>query len=145
MVYDKKLISARELYDAIMSNWEGKEDLRQTILNEAPHYGNDNEYVDVFARWVSDVYGNAINSATGPRGRWAAGLFPVTAHVLFGMFTGATPDGRKAGEPLSDGIRCSSSTATVRQPSSSRSRPSIRRSSQRYTSEYEIPSVRAQQ
>lgn len=104
MVYDKKLISARELYDAIMSNWEGKEDLRQTILNEAPHYGNDNEYVDVFARWVSDVYGNAINSATGPRGRWAAGLFPVTAHVLFGMFTGATPDGRKAGEPLSDGI-----------------------------------------
>jgi pyruvate formate-lyase/glycerol dehydratase family glycyl radical enzyme len=104
MVYDKRLVSARELYDALMTNWEGKEDLRQLILNEAPHYGNDNEYSDEFAKWASDIYGNAINSATGPRGRWAAGLYPVTTHVLFGMTTAASPDGRKAGEPLSDGI-----------------------------------------
>jgi pyruvate formate-lyase/glycerol dehydratase family glycyl radical enzyme len=104
MIYDKKLITARELYDAIMSNWEGKEDLRQFILNEAPHYGNDNENTDEFARWASDVYGNAVNSATGPRGRYAAGLYPVTAHVLFGWSTAASPDGRKAGEPLADGI-----------------------------------------
>jgi pyruvate formate-lyase/glycerol dehydratase family glycyl radical enzyme len=104
MIYDKKLIAARELYDALMTNWEGKEDLRQYILNEAPHYGNDNEYTDPFARWASDIYANAINSATGPRGRYAAGLYPVTAHVLFGMTTAASPDGRKAGEPLSDGI-----------------------------------------
>jgi pyruvate-formate lyase len=98
------MISARELYDALMTNWEGKEDLRQFILNEAPHYGNDNEYTDEFARWASDIYGNAVNSATGPRGRYAAGLYPVTAHVLFGMSTAASPDGRKAGEPLADGI-----------------------------------------
>ncbi len=104
MVYDKKLVSARELYDALVTNWEGKEDLRQLILNEAPHYGNDNEYADQFARWAADIYGNAINSATGPRGRWAAGLYPVTTHVLFGMATAASPDGRKAGEPLADGI-----------------------------------------
>ena len=104
LVYDKKLVSARELYDALMSNWEGKEDLRQFILNEVPHYGNDNAYADEFAKWASDVYGDAINSATGPRGRWAAGLYPVTVHVLLGMITGASPDGRKAGEPLADGI-----------------------------------------
>jgi formate C-acetyltransferase len=104
MVFDKKLITARELYDALMTNWEGKEDLRQFILNEAPHYGNDDEYTDQFAKWVSDVYGDAVNSATGPRGRYAAGLYPVTAHVLFGMSTAASPDGRKAGEPLADGI-----------------------------------------
>ncbi len=104
LVYDKKLISARELYDAIMTNWEGKEDLRQLILNEAPHYGNDNEYTDEFARWASDVYGNAVNSATGPRGRYAAGLYPVTTHVTFGLTTAASPDGRKSGEPLADGI-----------------------------------------
>jgi formate C-acetyltransferase len=104
MVYDKKLIGARELYDAIMTNWEGKEDLRQFILNEAPHYGNDNEYTDEFARWASDVYGNAVNSSTGPRGRFAAGLYPVTTHVTFGLTTAASPDGRKAGEPLADGI-----------------------------------------
>ncbi len=104
LVYDQKRVGARELYDALITNWEGKEDLRQSILNEAPHYGNDNNYADKFAKWAADVYGNAINSATGPRGRWAAGLYPVTTHVLFGMMTGASPDGRKAGEPLADGI-----------------------------------------
>jgi formate C-acetyltransferase len=104
MVYDKKAVTARELYDAIMSNWEGKEDLRQYILNEAPHYGNDNEYADEFANWASDVYANAVSRATGPRGRYAPGLYPVTTHVLFGMLTAASPDGRKAGEPLADGI-----------------------------------------
>ncbi len=104
MVYDKKLVSARELYDAIMTNWEGKEDLRQQILNEAPHFGNGIEEVDQYATWASDVYANAINSGTGPRGRWSAGLYPVTAHVLFGMMTAASPDGRMMGEPLSDGI-----------------------------------------
>jgi pyruvate formate-lyase/glycerol dehydratase family glycyl radical enzyme len=104
MVYDKRIVTARELYDALMTNWEGKEDLRQYILNEAPHYGNDNEYPDEFVTWASEVYGNAVNRATGPRGRYAAGLYPVTTHVLFGMTTAASPDGRKAGEPLADGI-----------------------------------------
>ena len=104
LVYDTKRVSARELYDAIMTNWEGKEDLRQMILGETPRYGNDNPYADEFARWASDVYGDAVNSATGPRGHYAAGLYPVTAHVLYGMFTAASPDGRRAGEPLSDGI-----------------------------------------
>ncbi|MBN2040181.1 MAG: hypothetical protein JW864_09080 [Spirochaetes bacterium] len=104
MVYDKKLITPRELYDAIVTNWEGKEELRQQIINEAPHYGNDNEYTDEFVKWASDVYADTINSSTGPRGRWSAGLYPVTAHVLFGWITAATPDGRKAGDPLADGI-----------------------------------------
>jgi len=104
MVFDKRRVTARELYDALMTNWEGKEDLRQLILNEAPHYGNDIEYADEFAKWAADVYGNTVNAATGPRGRYAAGLYPVTTHVLFGMSTAASPDGRKAGEPLADGI-----------------------------------------
>ena len=104
MVLGEKKVTARELYDAVMNNWKDKEDLRQYILNEAPHYGNGDLYADEFAKWASDVYGDAINSATGPRGRWAAGLYPVTAHVLFGMMTAASPDGLMAGEPLSDGI-----------------------------------------
>jgi len=104
LIFDKKLISAKELHEAIVTNWEGKEDLRQMIIRDAPHYGNDSHYADQFAKWASDVYGDAINSATGPRGRWSAGLYPVTAHVLFGMMTAASPDGRRAGEPLADGI-----------------------------------------
>jgi formate C-acetyltransferase len=46
MVFDKKLCTAKELYDAVMANWEGYEPLRQRILNEVPHYGNADPYAD---------------------------------------------------------------------------------------------------
>lgn len=104
MVYDKKLISAKEMYDAVMNNWEGKESLRQRILNEVPRYGNDNPYVDELATWITEVYSNKVNSCTGPRGRYAAGYYPVATHVLHGRLTWATPDGRYKGDPYSDGI-----------------------------------------
>jgi pyruvate formate-lyase/glycerol dehydratase family glycyl radical enzyme len=105
MVYDKKLCTAKELYDAIISNWEGKEDLRQFILNEAPHYGNDNEYCDQWADWITGLFADIVTSFTSIRGcKFAPGLYPVATNVLWGMFTPATPDGRKAGDPLSDGI-----------------------------------------
>lgn len=105
MVYDKKLLSARELYDAVMSNWEGQEPLRQRVHTEVPRFGNDNDYVDELATWVTEVYANKVKSATGPRGNhYAPGLYPVATHVLYGLISWATPDGRKTGEPLSDGI-----------------------------------------
>ena len=49
MVYDKKLCSAQQLYDAVMANWKGHELLRQRILNEVPHYGNGDAYADELA------------------------------------------------------------------------------------------------
>jgi formate C-acetyltransferase len=104
LVYDKKEISARELYDVLMSNWEGKEDLRQYIINKVPHYGNDNPYFDELAAWAGQLYGDRVRASKGPRGNYTAGLWPVATHVIFGKVTAATPDGRKAHEPLSDGI-----------------------------------------
>ena len=104
MCYDKKLCTTRELYDAVMANWEGYEELHQIVMNEVPHYGNNNAEADQFVGWVAKVYGDAVNSATGPRGRWSAGLYPVTMNTIFGWGTWATPDGRKKGMPLSDGI-----------------------------------------
>ena len=56
MVFDKKLCTARELYDAFMANWEGYEPLRQRILNEVPHYGNGDPYADEQMKWICDVY-----------------------------------------------------------------------------------------
>ncbi len=103
-VFDKKLCTAREMYDAVMNNWEGYEELRQIIVNEVPHFGNAVEENDCHARWVAEVYGNAINSSTGPRGTWSAGCYPVTLNTVMGWYTWATPDGRKTGDALSDGI-----------------------------------------
>ncbi|NLM20309.1 MAG: hypothetical protein GX207_00985 [Peptococcaceae bacterium] len=104
LVYDKKICSARELYDALIANWEGYEDLHNYIKNEAPHYGNGIKEIDQYAHWAANVFANAVNSCTGPRGRFSAGLYPVTTNVIFGKMTAATPDGRYAGEPLADGI-----------------------------------------
>ena len=104
MVYDKRFCTARELYDALMSDWEGYDTLRSYIKNEAPHYGNGFAEIDKYAGWVSDVFADTVNASTGPRGRYSAGLYPVTTNVRFGRATAATPDGRKSGEPLADGI-----------------------------------------
>ena len=104
-VFDEKICTARELYDAVMTNWEGQEHLRRRLISEVPHYGNDLEYPDEMAEWLSKVISDKVRSCTGPRGNhWSAGLYPVATHVLWGKLTWATPDGRHTGEPLSDGI-----------------------------------------
>ncbi len=103
--FREKIATTRQLYDAIMHNWEGCEELRQIINGRVPRYGNGDPEADKYIRFTADAYADAINSATGPRGnRFCAGCYPVTANVIFGFFTWATPDGRKFGQPLSDGI-----------------------------------------
>ena len=104
LCFDTKKCTTRELYDAITANWEGFEDLHGYILNEAPHYGNGDAEADQFACWASDVFADAVSLCSGPRGKYSPGLYPVTVHVIFGEMTMATPDGRKKGEPLADGI-----------------------------------------
>ncbi len=103
-VFEKKICTARELYDAIRNNWEGHESLHSYILNEAPHFGNGLPECDRFATFAAQCFADAVNTLTGPRGRCSAGLYPVTTNVMFGMVTPATPDGRFKGEPLADGI-----------------------------------------
>ena len=103
--FREKLATTRELYDALMANWEGYEELRQKINGVVPRYGNADPQADKYLNFTASTYANAINRATGPRGnRFSAGCYPVTANVIFGWFTGATPDGRKLGDALSDGI-----------------------------------------
>jgi formate C-acetyltransferase len=104
LCFDTKKCTTRELYDALMNNWEGFEDLQRYIKSQAPHYGNAIQDVDKFASWAAGVFGDAVNGCTGPRGVFSAGLYPVTTNVLFGQMTAATPDGRNSGVPLADGI-----------------------------------------
>ncbi len=104
LVFDDKAVSARELYDALNANWEGYENLRQIIINEVPHYGNDNDEVDELARWGMSVFAEHLPKCEGPRGRYCGGTFTMTAHLYYGAMTPATPDGRADGDPLADAI-----------------------------------------
>ncbi len=104
LCFDTKKCTTRELYDALLGNWKGYEDLQQYIKNSCPHYGNGDPEVDKWAAWASEKFAEVVTSCSGPRCHYTAAMFPVTANVMFGLFTGATPDGRTAGTPLADGI-----------------------------------------
>ena len=103
--FKQKLATTRELYDAVMNDWEGYGDLRQLIMGKVPHFGNANPECDKYMTFAAETYADAIRKCTGPRGNhYDAGCYPVTLNVVFGKITGATPDGRRSGDPLSDGI-----------------------------------------
>ncbi len=104
LCFKEKRYTTRELYDALIHNWEGSEELRQYIINEVPHYGNGIPESDKYAKFVWDSYADYVVTKSSSRGKYAAGMFPVTMNVVYGKFTGASPDGRFSGEPLSDGI-----------------------------------------
>ena len=103
--FREKIATTKELYDALMANWEGYEDLRQYILGRCSHFGNDDPEADKYLKFVADTYSEGITRGQSPRNcSWSAGCWPVTLNVVFGRYLCATPDGRKAGDPLSDGI-----------------------------------------
>ena len=109
-VFDEKICTAQEFYDAWMANWEGHEELRQRIINKAPHYGNGNEEVDQLASWAMNLYVQTYNHGSFIRGNLKAGLFSVSGHIPMGKATFASTDGRVTGQPLSDGISPSQAT-----------------------------------
>ncbi|MBR4691947.1 MAG: hypothetical protein IKP17_04225 [Oscillospiraceae bacterium] len=103
MCFDKKLITTRELYDAYMANWEGYEPLRQRILREVPHYGNDDPYADEQMKWVVETYRELCRECYSKRCRiFKGGMYSAASHVAQGYTTWATPDGRLAGTPIAD-------------------------------------------
>jgi len=104
LCFKTKRCTTRELYDALMSNWEGHEELNRIIRNELQHFGNAIPEIDQWAKRASDVFSDAVKRCTGMRGRFSAGLYPVTCNVIFGEMSEASPDGRFRGEPLADGI-----------------------------------------
>jgi pyruvate formate-lyase/glycerol dehydratase family glycyl radical enzyme len=104
LVYEEKRISERDLLDALRVNFEGKEYLRQMLLNRAPKYGNDEDYVDLLARDVSRVFCREVLKHTNARGgSFQPGYQTVSMHALFAGSVGATPDGRKREMLLADG------------------------------------------
>jgi len=104
LCFDDKTVTLRELYDALQSNWDGYDDLRQAVIYDVPHYGNDNDEVDELASWVLGLFAEILSDSEGPRGKYNGGTFTMTAHIRMGLMLGATPDGRKAGDPIADAI-----------------------------------------
>jgi len=104
-VFDHSDITMHELLEALSRNFEGHEKTRLVLWNKSPKYGNDDEYADTILRWVFDTFYDEINGRPNTKdGLYRVNYLSTTCHVYFGSVTGATPDGRRAWEPLSDGI-----------------------------------------
>lgn len=104
-VFDRRMMSMADLLAALHDDFEGHERTRQRFLNRTPRYGNDDEYADEVMRAIFDVYFEAVDGRPNTKGgTYHINLLPTTCHVYFGSVCGATPDGRKAGSPLSEGI-----------------------------------------
>jgi pyruvate formate-lyase/glycerol dehydratase family glycyl radical enzyme len=104
-VFERKTLSMKKLLEALAADFAGREDLRQTLLLKSPKFGNDDDAADDLAKAVFEEYFAAIDGRPTVRGgKYRINLLPTTVHVYFGKVTGATPDGRRAGETLSEGI-----------------------------------------
>lgn len=105
LVFDEKRISLMEIVSAIRNNFEGKEALRQMLLNEVPKYGNDDDFVDSIVVEVCSHFCKELEKYQNPRGgKYHAHLFSFVAAVGGGANTGALPDGRKAREPVANSL-----------------------------------------
>lgn len=107
LVYQEKRLTMAELIEAMECNFEGKEVVRQLLLN-APKYGNDDAYADSIAKELdrqclqfTRKYSKELGVHLDLR------LVPFTSHVPFGKVVSATPNGRQAYAPLSDGSSAS--------------------------------------
>lgn len=105
-VFDHRTLTMDELLTALRTDFAGPyERLRQMLLNRTPKYGNDDDYADNVMRMVFEAYFRAVDGRPNTKGgRYHINLLPTTVHVYFGSVTGATPDGRKAWTPLSEGV-----------------------------------------
>ena len=104
-IYDRKRFTWDELLTALKNNFEGAEQMQYDIFYDTPKYGNDDDYADAQAVSVFEFFYDAVNGRPTPRGgTHRINMLPTTSHVYFGNVTGATPDGRKAWVPLSEGI-----------------------------------------
>jgi pyruvate formate-lyase/glycerol dehydratase family glycyl radical enzyme len=105
LVFREKRSTLAALMEAVDADFEGHEALRTRILERIPRYGQDRGRAEHWARTVADLTCQAVRRHRNPRdGPYLPGFWTMTTHVGFGRRLGALPSGRRAGQPLSDGI-----------------------------------------
>lgn len=104
LVYKQKKYTIEELDCALKTNWQENEVMRQEFLNQ-PKFGNDNDAVDELTVDVSTLIREMLEGKQNIKGfHFRPSLFQFMGHTYAGPMLGATPDGRKAEEPLAHGM-----------------------------------------
>jgi formate C-acetyltransferase len=104
-IFDEKTMTMKELLQALKDNFAAQEKSRLMLWNNTPKYGNDDDYADNLLKDSFNAFYDAINGRKNVRGGlYRVNYLSTTCHVYFGSVTGATADGRRASEPLSEGV-----------------------------------------
>lgn len=104
-VFDRQAFGLNELVQLLDGNFQGAEAARRQLAEATPRYGNDLDYADEIMRRAFLSYHREVTGRPTERGGvYRVNMLPTTCHVYFGSVIGATPDGRLAGQPLSEGI-----------------------------------------
>ncbi len=103
-VFEKETFIMDTILNSISNNFEGEEVLRQTIINNTPFFGNDDNEADDIALQVYNDLFKAIDGKPNIKGGfYHLNMLSTTCHVYFGKVMGATPNGRLAHKSISDG------------------------------------------
>lgn len=104
-VYDKKNFTMEELIEAMEHDFEGYDAIYKMVHDNSPKYGNDDDYADDIMQDIFELYRSTITGRPNIRGgEYRIDMLPTTCHVYFGDVILATPNGRKAHKPVSEGI-----------------------------------------
>lgn len=104
-VFDEKNFTMEELIEAMEHNYEGYDYIYSLVHDKTPKYGNDDDYADDIMREIFDLYHDTITGRPNMKGgKYGVDMLPTTCHVYFGDVILATPNGRKAHKPVSEGI-----------------------------------------
>lgn len=104
-VFDEKNFTMEELIDAMEHDFEGYDYIYSLVHDKTPKYGNDDDYADELMREIFDLYHDTIVGRPNMKGgEYGIDMLPTTCHVYFGDVILATPNGRKAHKPVSEGI-----------------------------------------
>jgi formate C-acetyltransferase len=104
IIFKEKRMSFKELSTLLKKNFRGEEEKRLLLWN-SPKYGNDLDEVDFYAKMVAEIFDKEVSKYENPRGgMFFPGIYSIGTQVGFGKAVGASPSGRKAGEPLATGI-----------------------------------------
>ncbi len=105
LVFREKRFPYKEFLAIVEADFDGHEALRQEILTKVPKYGNDDDEADRWAVAVATCLLDAMEEVGRQEGYiMVASLYSLSQHHRFGRGLGATPDGRKAGMPLSENM-----------------------------------------
>lgn len=104
LVFEDQAYQLQDFAAALEQDWEGFEELRQAAL-QCPKYGNDLDEVDALATEISDFYHKEITQYTDIFGaKFNSAFMGISNYIPAGSVVGATPEGRKAGTPLTEGV-----------------------------------------